>query len=51
MHFSEEQVDKNRKRPEDQIVHPPDLGWDVLLIRHRAWFALAVGLPVASPRR
>lgn len=34
VHFSEEKVDKNREGPENQVVHPPNLGWDVLFFRH-----------------
>lgn len=34
MHFSEEKIDQHRKRPENEVVQPPDQGRDEELLRH-----------------
>lgn len=31
MYLAEEEVDENGERPQDQIVQPPDEGWDIRL--------------------
>jgi hypothetical protein len=31
MHLAEEEVNEHGERPQDQIVQPPDEGWDVRL--------------------
>lgn len=32
MHFAEEEVDEHRETPQDQVVQPPDEGWNVRLL-------------------
>lgn len=31
MHLAEEEVDQHGERPQDQIIQPPNEGWDVRL--------------------
>lgn len=36
MHFAEEKVDEYGEGPQDQIIQPPDEGWDIRLFPHDA---------------
>lgn len=34
VHLPEEEIHQNRERPEDEVVQPPDQGWDIRFLRH-----------------